>query len=34
LHDEVPLWRVLMVKNLALLVIVGLPTLVACGDDS
>jgi hypothetical protein len=29
LHDEVPLWRVLLVKNLALVVIVGLPTLAA-----
>jgi hypothetical protein len=29
LYDGVPLWRVLLVKNLALVVIVGLPTLVA-----
>jgi hypothetical protein len=29
LHDGVPLWRVLLVKNLALVVIVGLPTLAA-----
>src|SRR6267142_1446669 len=29
LHDGVPLWRVLLVKNLALIVIVGLPTLAA-----
>ena len=29
LRDGVPLWRVLLVKNLALVVIVGLPTLVA-----
>ncbi len=28
LHDGVPLWRLLLVKNVALLVIVGLPTLV------
>jgi hypothetical protein len=28
-HDGVPLWRVLLVKNLALVVIVGLPTLAA-----
>jgi hypothetical protein len=27
LNDEVPLWRLLLVKNLALIVIVGLPTL-------
>jgi hypothetical protein len=27
LHDGVPLWRVLLVKNIALIVIVGLPTL-------
>jgi hypothetical protein len=27
LHDGVPLWRVLLVKNLALVVIIGLPTL-------
>ena len=27
LHDGVPLWRLLLVKNLALIVIVGLPTL-------
>lgn len=27
LSDDVPLWRVLLIKNLALLVIVGLPTL-------
>jgi hypothetical protein len=29
LHDGVPIWRVLLVKNLALVVIVGLPTLAA-----
>jgi hypothetical protein len=29
LHGGVPLWRVLLVKNLALVVIVGLPTLAA-----
>ena len=29
LREGVPLWRVLLVKNLALVVIVGLPTLVA-----
>jgi hypothetical protein len=29
LHDGVPLWRVLLVKNLGLVVIVGLPTLAA-----
>ena len=29
LHHGVPLWRVLLVKNLALVVIVGLPTLAA-----
>ena len=29
LHDGVPLWRVLLVKNLALVVIVGLPTIAA-----
>ena len=29
LHDGVPLWRVLLVKNLALVVVVGLPTLAA-----
>ena len=29
LHDGVPLWRVLLVKNVALVVIVGLPTLGA-----
>jgi hypothetical protein len=28
LHDGVPFWRVLVVKNIALVVIVGLPTLV------
>jgi hypothetical protein len=28
LHDGVPLWRLLLVKNVALLVIVGLPTLL------
>ena len=29
LSDGVPLWRILLIKNLALLAIVGLPTLVA-----
>lgn len=29
LHDGVPLWRVLLVKNLGLVVIVGVPTLTA-----
>jgi hypothetical protein len=29
LHDGVPLWRILLVKNVALILIVGLPTLVA-----
>jgi hypothetical protein len=29
LHDGVPIWRLLLVKNLALVVIVGLPTLAA-----
>jgi hypothetical protein len=29
LHDGVPIWRVLLVKNLGLVVIVGLPTLAA-----
>jgi hypothetical protein len=29
LHDGVPLWRVLLVKNLALVVVVGVPTLAA-----
>jgi hypothetical protein len=29
LHDGVALWRVLLVKNLALVVIVGLPTFAA-----
>ena len=29
LSDGVPLWRILLIKNLALLVIVGLPTLAA-----
>src|ERR1700759_4232602 len=29
LHDGVPLWRVLLVKNLALVVIIGLPPLAA-----
>jgi hypothetical protein len=29
LHDGVPIWRLLLVKNLALVAIVGLPTLAA-----
>jgi hypothetical protein len=29
LSEEVPLWRIMLIKNLALLVLVGLPTLVA-----
>jgi hypothetical protein len=29
LHDGVPLWRLLLVKNVALILIVGLPTLLA-----
>jgi hypothetical protein len=29
LHDRIPVWRILLIKNLALLAIVGVPTLTA-----